>query len=238
MTDTSAFPVQAPTDELEWLRLIGSAPEADLGSPSSVVVVAPHPDDETLAVGGTLAALARSGVPVTVVTVTDGEGSHPGRAGLVEERTAEQRAALEQLGVPGPAVRIRLPDGGVADHGDELDESLVELCPAGSLVLAPWAHDGHTDHDAAGESARRVVEATGARLLSYPVWAWQWARPQDLPISWLRRRTLARPEDRAAKARAVACYRSQIEVLDRPAIVGPDALPRFFRPWEVLFDER
>ncbi|WP_234009984.1 PIG-L family deacetylase, partial [Streptomyces sp. SA3_actF] len=55
-----------------WAQL----PEAVLPQ-GPVVVVAAHPDDEVLGAGGALALLAAAGNPLTVVTVTDGEGSHP-----------------------------------------------------------------------------------------------------------------------------------------------------------------
>ncbi len=42
------------------------------------VMVAPHPDDEVLAVGGLLALLARAGAEVRVVAVTDGTASDGG----------------------------------------------------------------------------------------------------------------------------------------------------------------
>ena len=41
------------------------------------VVVAPHPDDETLLSGGLIAHQARAGVPVIVLAVTDGEAAYP-----------------------------------------------------------------------------------------------------------------------------------------------------------------
>ena len=43
----------------------------------SCLVLAPHPDDETLGAGGLLARLARDGVRCDVIVLTDGEGSHP-----------------------------------------------------------------------------------------------------------------------------------------------------------------
>ena len=41
------------------------------------VVVAPHPDDESLGCGGLLALLRRAGVAVGAVLVSDGTMSHP-----------------------------------------------------------------------------------------------------------------------------------------------------------------
>jgi LmbE family N-acetylglucosaminyl deacetylase len=41
------------------------------------IVVAPHPDDESLACGGLLAEACRQGLRGTVVIVSDGAGSHP-----------------------------------------------------------------------------------------------------------------------------------------------------------------
>jgi GlcNAc-PI de-N-acetylase len=51
---------------------------ADPSAWPSVVVVAAHPDDEVLGVGGTIAILAAAGARLRLIAVTDGEGSHPG----------------------------------------------------------------------------------------------------------------------------------------------------------------
>lgn len=66
-----------------------------------------HPDDETIAMGGTLAKYAKAGHEVIVVTATDGalgevhnyEDPEPIRARLPEVRAEEIKAALEILGV-------------------------------------------------------------------------------------------------------------------------------------------
>jgi LmbE family N-acetylglucosaminyl deacetylase len=94
-----------------------------------VMVFAPHPDDETLAAGGLLARLVRSGHAVRVVFFTNGDGfpeavtalAHgaPRAADYVaygRRREAEATAALRRLGVPGGAVRfLGFPDGGLAE---------------------------------------------------------------------------------------------------------------------------
>src|SRR5687768_8056870 len=62
-----------------------TAPESLPLRPASTVmsfgptlVVAPHPDDESLGCGGALALLGRAGLPVWLLFVSDGAGSHPG----------------------------------------------------------------------------------------------------------------------------------------------------------------
>ncbi|MYS00504.1 MULTISPECIES: PIG-L family deacetylase, partial [unclassified Streptomyces] len=79
-TPPYADAIQAPgTDEGVWETWPGweSLPEFTLPPPGRVVVVAAHPDDEVLGLGGTIARLAAAGHGLTVVSVTDGEGSHP-----------------------------------------------------------------------------------------------------------------------------------------------------------------
>ncbi|WP_327176435.1 PIG-L family deacetylase [Streptomyces sp. NBC_01335] len=85
------------TPEAEWARWDGwralaDAPRID----GPVVVVAAHPDDEVLGVGGTLARLTAAGAEVHVVTVTDGEASHPGSRRVPPDVLARLRA--DELG--------------------------------------------------------------------------------------------------------------------------------------------
>lgn len=233
--ETSAFPAQAPTTEAEWARWAAALAPLALPVASSTIVVAPHPDDESLAAGGLISGLVAAGGRVRVVTVTGGEGSHRGHPGLVDLRRDEQGRALAALGVTEPAIRLDLPDGSVHLHRFELATALEAALHDVDLVVAPWWSDGHTDHDACGRVAHEVVAGSGARLLAFPVWAWQWATPDDLDGLALQRLDLARSQ-RAAKAAAVACYPSQTTDALGPPILSPAAMARFTRPFEVFAD--
>jgi len=79
--------------EKEWAnRLDGTPLWVPEGKPTIVVV--PHPDDETLAVGGLIATLRAMDAEVTVVAVTDGEHAYIENDGLAEIRKKEQTRAL------------------------------------------------------------------------------------------------------------------------------------------------
>ena len=91
-------------------RLPVVTPEVVLAG-RSLVVVAPHPDDESLGLGGFIAAARGSGQPVSVIFLTDGERSHVGSptyppARLAATRRREAAAALAVLGVDPLAVHF------------------------------------------------------------------------------------------------------------------------------------
>lgn len=208
---------------------------------AKAVVVAPHPDDEVLAVGGLMRHLERSGTELVVVAVTDGEGSHRSEpAAMVSDvRRREVEAAYRALGVAPSRHIFAVPDGSVADHEDHVMALLADLVGCGDLVVAPWEGDGHPDHDGAGRAAVRAAGAVGAALLAYPVWAWHWAHPDagDLPLPRAARHDLS-DADQRAKAAAVAAFSSQLAPRPGPdpdPILGPAVLARFTRPFEVLF---
>ena len=149
----------------------------------SVVVVAAHPDDEVLGVGGTMALLAAGGTRLRLIAVTDGEASHPDAdpEAIGRTRTAESAAALAALGVPDiEVVRLRFPDTGLAAREDELAARLRELCAGFEVCLAPWEADAHADHEAAGRAARRAARRDrpgGAELPDLDVALGQARRP-------------------------------------------------------------
>ena len=146
-------------------------------------MVAAHPDDEVLGVGGLLAVLAGLGADLRLLWATDGEASHPRSTAeparrLAAIRRAESSVAAERLGLAAvPRIHLGLPDGGLGRHEDELTERLADQVRDDDVVLAPWSGDGHPDHEACGRAAGAVART----LLEYPVWAWHWAAPGRRP---------------------------------------------------------
>jgi LmbE family N-acetylglucosaminyl deacetylase len=233
-------PIDAPgTDEALWSAWPGldALPQAELSGLASAVVVAAHPDDEVLGAGGAISVLAAAGARLRLVAVTDGEGSHRGRAApaiLAKRRTAETVDALHALGAgTTEVVRLGLPDAGLAGREDELAAALAPLTAGFDVCLAPWDGDLHPDHEAAGRAARRAAP----RVLCYPVWMWHWASPTDPRVPWNRALRVPLPPRAAAMKRAaIGCFASQTE--DRGGGLGPVLTPamiaHFTRAMEVL----
>jgi len=137
---------------------------------SRLLVLAPHPDDEVLGAGGVVEAVLRSGGDVAVVVATDGEaGSHKAVNGgrLAEQRRAETRHALAQLGVASDAVTfLGYRDGTLAsawsegwtaakrEDGEASASSVVAdlraalRATAPTSIALPMPMDGHPDHQA------------------------------------------------------------------------------------------
>ena len=226
------------TAEEAWQAWAGlrHLPAADpLGWPSAVIVAA-HPDDEILGVGGTMAVLAAAGARLRLIAVTDGEASHPGAdpQAMARTRTAESAAARRVLGAGDiEVIRLRLPDTGLSDREDELAARLRDLCAGFAVCLTPWEGDVHADHEAAGRAARPAAP----HVLSYPIWMWHWAEPADRRVPWPRARRIPLTAQVAAlKADAIQAFASQLT--DRAGAAGPVLPPgivaHFTRPQEVL----
>jgi LmbE family N-acetylglucosaminyl deacetylase len=235
------------TPESQWQAWSRDWPPFSLAGCRRLVVVAPHPDDEVLGVGGTMALAVAAGVQVQVVAVTDGGASHPGSPTLspdelVALRPGESEAALAQLGVVRAPLRLRLPDGAVAQGEDDLAAALEPVLRGpGTWALTTWRQDGHPDHEATGRATAAACGRTGARLVEFPVWTWHWAGPDDARVPWSRAASvLLPPEVQAAKRRAVDCFATQVRPLsDHPAdapVLPPPVLARLLRPTETVFE--
>ena len=155
----------------------GSQPVTGLPRFRRVLVVAPHPDDETLGCGGTMALLADGGASVTVITATDGEATRGSR--LSPEETARQRRteAQQAAAVAGATPRfLGLADGSLSEQMADLIRGLrtaiVELEP--EAVFAPWLLDGTSDHRAVAEALRGALADRGTdgapQIWGYEVW--------------------------------------------------------------------
>lgn len=206
-----------------------------------LVVISAHPDDESLGVGGLIAHAHRAGIQVYLVLLTAGESSYPpaeqcSRHSLATRRLAEMDAAVELLAPGSPVVFLGAPDGGVADVEEEVVAALGEIVGEGrgTLLVAPWRHDGHPDHDAAGRAAARVAAACEATLVEYPLLMWHRLEPAAAP--WDQMAVL--PLDEASleiKRAAIRAHSSQVRgVAGSPAAMDGHFLGHFTVPLEHL----
>ena len=223
---------------------------------TAFIVLAAHPDDESLGAGGLIARLHERGAKVTFLLCTAGEASHPGSPTTTPDRLAAVRleefsAALARL-LPdpaGPAADWRylgLPDGNLAGHREQIRSALAEAAAACGqtsgriIVVTPYRHDGHTDHETLGSVAAGFCASRGYGLLEYPIWYWLWADPADPADeawrAWVR--LPLSPAEQRAKEAAMASHASQIRALSAlpgdEVLLTPAFLEHFGHPWETF----
>jgi len=221
--------------EEDWLRILRPCPAWE-ASRSSILVIAPHPDDETLATGGMISAMRSDGQDVVVAAVTDGENAYKDAGSLGEVRAVEQRNALEVLGVsPAQTIRLKLPDSDVATHEQALVASLLSFATSRTHMIAPWPADFHPDHEACGRAAQTVARQTGARLSFYFFWTWHRGTIDVLKGENLRKFPLSAAAIRA-KAEALHCHASQLHRDAGEPILPERLLAPARRPFEVYLD--
>lgn len=221
------------TKEEDWRQALDETPE---WTPPirELLVVAPHPDDETLGAGGLIASFRASGHLVTVVAVTDGDRAFSNYPRLAEIRVEEQERALARLGVSSDhIVRLGLPDSAVASREEDLRAQLTTLLSSNIHVVAPWSGDFHPDHEACGRAAAGAVAQTGARLSWYFFWTWHWGTPASLQGLNLKRFPLDE-RNRRAKAEALRCHQSQLQIFNGEQILPENLLAPAYRPFEIF----
>ncbi len=139
----------------------------------SVLVIAPHPDDEMLGVGGTIAKLASAGASVHVVIVTKASSPLCTEEVLVTGRR-EARAAQQALGVAGSSF-LSFPAAGLdsVPHS-ELNAGLgavfAEVRP--EIVFIPFDGDMHTDQQLVFNSAL-VCSRPGSGWVPRSIYAYE-----------------------------------------------------------------
>ena len=229
-------------------------PFADLSAlvgAGGALVVAPHPDDESLGCGGLLALCASAGLSAHVVIVSDGAGSHPGSRryppdALRDLRERETLAACERLGLRSDDVSyLRLPDTDVPVSGEAAEQAMATIAGlarsiAAGAICVTWHADPHCDHEASFALARAAAHRTGIRLLQYPVWGhtrtdgMTFAAPPRgyrLDITTVLDRKIA----------AIAEHRSQTTRMidDDPDgfMLAPEMIARFQRPFEIFLED-
>jgi LmbE family N-acetylglucosaminyl deacetylase len=167
----------------------------------SALVLAPHPDDETLGCGAVILRKVAAGTPVTVVVVADGRHSHRSDhlppAALGQMRRSEMVQAARRMGLAEANLRqLGYEDRTLTAHEDELVGVIAGLVKEfePQEVYVTGAFEPHPDHAALGRAARRAlaqVDGAPPLLMEYPIWMWSqmW---HGIPTTWANRMAAVR----------------------------------------------
>ena len=163
---------------------------------SSAMIIAPHPDDETLGCGGIACKKILAGAAVSFVFVTDGGSSHfrgIGREELIKTRETEAREAVLRLGGGAEEISfLRYPDSEASGHMDQIAADVLSLLQQKKpqSVFIPHAMDFPSDHTAVNAATVEALRIYGqpVTMYEYPIWYWyHWpwiSLSGDLPGRW------------------------------------------------------
>jgi LmbE family N-acetylglucosaminyl deacetylase len=219
--------------------------------PGPVQVIAPHPDDESLGCGATIARLRSLGQRVRIIIVTDGSacGSSTVLApqDIAAIRRRESLDAAKALGVtPEDVAFLDFPDNGTRDRASAVEAALDEeiRMTAPRLIFSPYGVDAHPDHQVTAAAIDRLHKK-GVILCSvfeYPVWFWTPPPIGHLlqPRKLMRLRRVPTAGFLDAKKAAVAAHRSQhVALTNEPGwfILSDRFLEHFFLRFEIFFEK-
>ena len=175
----------------------------------NVLVIAPHPDDESIGCGGVVCQHSERGDRVDVVFLTSGELGLKmlPRADAWRIREGEARRAATVLGITRVTF-LRQPDWMLNEHVEAAAETLApvlkDVLP--EIVYLPHPNEWHPDHKAALPVLRHALRAVRElpRLHGYEVWTPLASHDHAENITPFMSR----------KLRALRCHRSQLQDLD------------------------
>lgn len=168
----------------------------------SVLIISPHPDDETLGCGGAIIRMLSSAVKVAVVILTDGNGG--GRIKNISRiRKEEFMKARSVLGYSTFDI-LDYPDGQLLAYQEKLGERIRKILfeQAPKLVLTPYVLDYTVDHQIANivlAQALKSITQIDITVGMYEIWT-----PITNPNCYLNI-----TDEYSQKRTAIKCYQSQ-----------------------------
>jgi LmbE family N-acetylglucosaminyl deacetylase len=206
----------------EPLRLTGS---------DRLLIIAPHPDDESIAAGGLLQIATAAGAALRVLVLTDGDNNPwpqrwvekrwridaTARARWGARRREEAESALNLLGVTRSDVRfLALPDMGITDVLMRNDRNVMKAIRdeaasfAPTLLVAPSLADRHPDHSAAFILATGACADAGRTFSKVLTFAVHGAAPQEGGVV-----VELSDAQRAVKYEAIRAHASQMRLSEK-----------------------
>ncbi|MDO9210239.1 MAG: PIG-L family deacetylase [Deltaproteobacteria bacterium] len=176
-------------DEVSWEKKFiavqeGISLEDYRGRKNNILVIAPHPDDDVLGAGGTMAAASHQGKGVFAVYITDGRNSPRKDKNISDDEMAALRkkealTALRAVGAVGGFFLEKRSGELAGGVKQEVEETLIRIfqliCPEEVFLPAPY--ERHLTHQLCTQlsiEALRMDSNLKPNLLGYSLWGCFW----------------------------------------------------------------
>ena len=203
------------------------------GRKGNILVIAPHPDDDVLGAGGTMAAASDQGKGIFSVYITDGRGSPRKDQSISDEamavrREKEAQSALQAVGAVGAFFLQRRSEEIAGEIGQKTGKELTELLQfmQPEEVFLPAPYERHRTHQRCTRMSIDALRMAGdlkTTLLGYSLWGSFWGEKKRVvrDISPFIKK----------KVEAVLAHASQIDYKSYPqGILGKNNYEAIF--WE------
>ena len=216
---------------------------------NSVLILAPHPDDEIIGLAGIALQTLKRGGQVHVTYLTNGEKS--GACASEEEikinRIRLSNEVLDLLGVSQRNVRrLGVPDCGVAHHGESGFDDLVKEIACEIERIKPDAvfSTAETDfwpfdHVACSQIAKRAIKQSEFKSQLWFYWVWTWYHIKPWHILKVKTKNIFKvdiSEEMAQKTKLIEMY---LEPKSADRLPWSGVLPKamlfpFTRAFEII----
>jgi LmbE family N-acetylglucosaminyl deacetylase len=228
---------------LEETRQLPVATRSEIVGDAPFVVLSPHPDDESLGLGGLIKQARNVGQRAIIVVLTDGAGSHTKSrdypaARLIALRKHEVLNAASLLGLDARDLHhFDQPDAGAPSSGSSFERAVGDLATiirsSGSRNLfVTWRHDPHCDHAAAAALGKATIAlCPDVRLWEYPIWGWHLDPETEISSNGASGYRIDITSEIEIKAQAIAAHQSQMTDLIADDAEGFRFTPRTLAPF-------
>ena len=140
-----------------------------------ILIIAPHPDDETLGMGGMIAQKKKKGALISIVFLTDGEASLKDidKEEIISNRIKTSEDVAEIYGIKN-IYRLNLPDGKLKDIKEEAIKKLAEILElvAPEEIYCTHYLDKWSDHIYAATLTINALKRVPKNIVFYYYWVW------------------------------------------------------------------
>jgi len=214
---------------------------------NNLLVIAPHPDDESFACGALIAKYKEKGHSVNIIIVTDGRASSPKEAisqkNLITIRHNETLNAIKKLGCKDKdIIFLNYEDSRTSNYKNKIEQNLIhyikKLNP--SLIASPFLLDKHNDHATIASIVEKLQSDKSiiSDVIYYPLWFWPKIALSTIFSKKYKTYKLNASPYLKIKEEAILAHKSQFENITgskKWGYLDPHIINMQLKPYELYF---